>query len=101
MLVEDDHRRVEAGNLECGVEHAVEQLLELDRVAEVAQEPVALALPLCPLEGVREVAAEIVHAAAHVVDGTREPVVALRVGAAAHDEDHDQGGQPEKGNRPQ
>ncbi len=97
-LLEDDHRGVEAGHLERRVQHTVEELVELDRRAEVAQEPVALALPLGALQGLREVAAEIVHARAHLVDGLDEPVVARRgrrPTRARHDETDD--GQERRG----
>ena len=95
-IVEDDHRRIEARDLERRVENAVEELLELDGVAEVVQEPVALALALRPLEGIGQVAAEIVHARAHVVDRAGEPVVARRVGAAPDSEERDQPSSPKR-----
>ena len=50
-----------------------------------------------PLQGVREVAAEVVHARAHVVDGAREPVLALGLRASAHEQDHDDD-EPDEGN---
>jgi hypothetical protein len=50
------------------VEHPVEELVELDRGPRIAQEAIALALSLGALQRLREVAAEIVHARAHLVD---------------------------------
>ena len=46
----DHHRGVDAGYLHRGVEDAVHELLEVDRAAELAEEPVPAALLLRPLE---------------------------------------------------
>ncbi len=98
LVVERHQRRIEARDLERRIEHAVEELVELDRGPEVAQEPVAPALPLGALERFREVAAEIVHARAHVVDGLDEPVVPLARLAAADDLERDDA-EPQKSRR--
>ncbi len=86
-LVERDHRGVEARHLERRVEDAVEELLELDRASEVAQEPVAPALSLRPLQRLRQVAPEVVHPRAHLVDRLNQPVVTRRWRAPTAEQD--------------
>jgi hypothetical protein len=81
-FVEDDHRGVETGHLERGVEHAVEQLVELDRAAELAEKAIPTALALGSVECIGEVATEIVHSRPHVVDRDHEPVVPRIAGAS-------------------
>ena len=57
LALDDHHRRVERRDLHRRVEDAIHELLEVDRAAELAEEPVAPALPLGAVERLREVAA--------------------------------------------
>ncbi len=89
MPFDDHHRGVESGDLHRGVQDAVHQLLEVDRAAELAEEPVAPILPLRSLQRLREVVGELVHLQAHLVDRAHEALVRLRSGrrgASYHDE---------------
>ena len=88
------HRGIEAGYLQRGIEDPVEQLVELDRGAEVTEEPISLRLALCALQGAREIPTQIVHLGPHLLDRVRESVVAVAPGttrrrATACDGDHD------------
>ena len=56
LALDDHHRRVEARDLHRGVEHAIHELLEVDRASELAEEPVPAALLLGALERARELA---------------------------------------------
>ena len=55
LALDDHHRRVDAVDLHRGVEDAIHQLLEVDRAAELPEQPVPAALLLGPLERLREV----------------------------------------------
>ena len=81
LSLDDHHRRVEARDLHRGVDHAIHQLLEVDRASELAEESVAAALLLGALERVGQLAGELVHLAAHLVDRADELLV-LRAAAA-------------------
>ena len=78
VALDNHHGRVERRNLHRRVEHAVHELLEVDRDAELTEEPVALAFSLGPVERLGEVACEIVHLVPHLVDSANEVVVGRR-----------------------
>ena len=72
LALDDHHRRVDAVDLHRGVEDAIHQLLEVDRVADLAEEAVPATLLLRPLERAGKPAGEFVHLAPHLVDGADE-----------------------------
>ena len=72
LALDDHHRGVDSHELHRGVEDAVDDLLEVDRPTELAEEPVSARLALGAVERLREVVRHRVHLRAHLVDGTHE-----------------------------
>ena len=85
LSLDDHHRRLDAGDLQRGVEDAVHELLEVDRASELAEQPVSPALQLRPLECAGELSGQLVHLAPHLVDRADELVVRRSACAAADD----------------
>ncbi len=93
LSLDDHHRRVEARDLHCGVEHAIHELLEVDRASELAEDPVAAALLLGSLERFGQVSGELVHLAPHLVDRADELLILGSRGglSAAHHDGNETG----------
>ena len=71
------HRCVDPRDLHRGIEDAVHDLREVDRAAELAEEPVPPRFALRPVERLGEILCQLVHLEPHLVDRSHERRVRL------------------------
>ena len=80
MPLDRHHGCVDTGDLHCRVEHAIHDLRQVDRAAELSEEPIPACLALRSVERLGQILRELVHLEPHLVHRANELGVSRRRG---------------------